>query len=144
MIPDFKILHFHLTWIFYDNFNHICNIINFIRYNMMKQYWNPNYSLLLLLNNLNYIFIVHYMMNTHTLRWIFSACTLQKQNNLYRPRGKESTEVRITQNKGKESENSYQKLERHTETKWKYFDGRTSFSFRRERMYVSTQQRWRH
>ena len=30
----------------------------------------------------------------------------------FRPRGKESTEVRITQNKGKESENSYQKLER--------------------------------
>ena len=29
-----------------------------------------------------------------------------------RPRGKESTEVRITQNKGKESENSYQKLKR--------------------------------
>ena len=25
-------------------------------------------------------------------------------NHLYRPRGKESTEVRITQNKGKESE----------------------------------------
>ena len=36
-------------------------------------------------------------------------------------RGKESTEVRISQNKGKESENSYQKLkrslkDRHTET----------------------------
>ena len=29
---------------------------------------------------------------------------------IYRPCGKESTEVRITQNKGKESENSYQKL----------------------------------
>ena len=28
------------------------------------------------------------------------------------PHGKESTEVRITQNKGKESENSYQKLKR--------------------------------
>jgi hypothetical protein len=27
-----------------------------------------------------------------------------------KPRGKESTEVRITQNKGKESENFYQKL----------------------------------
>ena len=38
-----------------------------------------------------------------------------------RPRGKESTEVRITQNKGKERENSYQKLKRspkesHTHT----------------------------
>ena len=37
------------------------------------------------------------------------------------PRGKESTEVRISQNKGKESENSYQKLkkslkDRHTKT----------------------------
>ena len=29
-----------------------------------------------------------------------------------RPHGKESTEVRITQNKGKKSENSYQKLKR--------------------------------
>ena len=29
-----------------------------------------------------------------------------------RPRGKESTEVRISQNTGKESENSYQKLKR--------------------------------
>jgi len=28
----------------------------------------------------------------------------------YKPRGKESTEVRITQNKGKENENSYRKL----------------------------------
>ena len=33
-------------------------------------------------------------------------------NSNKRPRGKESTEVRITQNKGKESENSYQKLKR--------------------------------
>ena len=32
-----------------------------------------------------------------------------KNNNRNRPRGKESTEVRITQNKGKERENSYQK-----------------------------------
>jgi len=38
-----------------------------------------------------------------------------------RPRGKESTEVRITQNKGKESENSYQKLKRSQwdRHKWK-------------------------
>ena len=40
---------------------------------------------------------------------------------MYRPRGKESTDVLITQNKGKESENSYQKLkrspqDRHTKT----------------------------
>ena len=28
------------------------------------------------------------------------------------PRGKENTDVRITQNKGKESENSYQKFKR--------------------------------
>ena len=31
---------------------------------------------------------------------------------IFKPRGKESTELRITQNKGKESENSYQKLKR--------------------------------
>ena len=31
---------------------------------------------------------------------------------LYRPRGKESTEVRITLDIGKESENSFQKLKR--------------------------------
>ena len=31
---------------------------------------------------------------------------------ILRPRGKEITKVRITQNKGKESENSYQKLKR--------------------------------
>ena len=40
---------------------------------------------------------------------------------LNNPHGKESTEVWITQNKGKESENSYQKLkrslqERHMQT----------------------------
>ena len=44
-----------------------------------------------------------------------------------KPRGKESTKVRISQNKGKESENSSQKLKRslwvrHMETVWKYFD----------------------
>ena len=38
-----------------------------------------------------------------------------------RPHGKESTKVRISENKGKESENSYQKLkrslyDRHTKT----------------------------
>ena len=31
-------------------------------------------------------------------------------NTIFIPRGKEGTRVRITQNKGKESENSYQKL----------------------------------
>ena len=46
---------------------------------------------------------------------------------LYRPRGKESTEVRKSQIKGKESENSYQELKRsqkgqaHTETESRYF-----------------------
>jgi hypothetical protein len=34
--------------------------------------------------------------------------------NNYRPCGKESTEVRTTQNKGKERENSYQKFEEIT------------------------------
>jgi hypothetical protein len=46
---------------------------------------------------------------------------------LYRPCGKESTEVRKTQNKGKERENSYQKLkrspeERHTQTHGNLFE----------------------
>ena len=50
---------------------------------------------------------------------------------MYRPCGKESTEVQITQNKGKESEN-LPKIEEftmdrhmntHTETKLKYFNG---------------------
>ena len=41
--------------------------------------------------------------------------------NSFRPRGEESTEVRVSQNKGKESENSYQKMkrslkDRHTKT----------------------------
>ena len=46
----------------------------------------------------------------------------------FRPRGKESTEVRKSQIKGKESENSYQELKRsgkgqaHTETESRYFD----------------------
>ena len=44
-----------------------------------------------------------------------------------RPRGKEGTEVRKSQNKGKENENSYLKLkrsprDRHTKTVSKYFD----------------------
>ena len=57
---------------------------------------------------------------------------------IYRPCGKESTKVWITQNKRKESENSYQNLKiswwtdtrKHTETKSKYFDwhGRLSQS----------------
>ena len=53
--------------------------------------------------------------------FIGSCWELLKQQYRNRPRGKESTEVRITQNKGKERENSYQKLkrspmERHTQT----------------------------
>ena len=43
-----------------------------------------------------------------------------------RPRGKESTEVRKSQIKGKESENSYQELkrsqkDRHTQNTWKLY-----------------------
>ena len=59
----------------------------------------------------------------------------------YLPHGKESTKVRITQNKGKESENSNQKLKRSrwTDTrkkKLKYFDrhGRLSQSEKSECM----------
>ena len=41
--------------------------------------------------------------------------------HIYIPRGKESTEIQVTQNKGKERENSYKKLkrspqERHMQT----------------------------
>ena len=45
-----------------------------------------------------------------------------------KPRGKESTELRKSQIKGKESENSYQELKRlrkgqaHTETESRYFN----------------------
>ena len=45
----------------------------------------------------------------------FREITVYKHNqtnNWYWPRGKESTEVWITQNNGKESENSYQKFKR--------------------------------
>ena len=44
------------------------------------------------------------------LNWLNDEVCLDKLETPIRPRGKESTEVRITQNKGKESENSYQKL----------------------------------
>jgi len=62
------------------------------------------------------------------------------------------TDYSFTQNKGKESENSYQKLKRsqwtgtqkHTVTKLKYFDGRGRLSIGRGRMYVNTRQRWCH
>ena len=61
-----------------------------------------------------------------SLYYVCAVCV-----DIYRPRGEESTEVRISQTKGKESENSYQKLRRsqwtgtqkHMETKLKYFDG---------------------
>ena len=63
-----------------------------------------------------------------------------------RPRGKESTELRITQNKGKESENSYQKLKssqwrgtgNHTVTKSKYFDGHGRLSQSENLLCLST------
>ena len=42
-----------------------------------------------------------------SLYYVCAVCV-----DIYRPRGEESTEVRISQTKGKESENSYQKLKR--------------------------------
>ena len=42
---------------------------------------------------------------------------MMKCNFKFSARGKESTEVRITQNKGKERENSYQKLKRTPQEK---------------------------
>ena len=65
-----------------------------------------------------------------------------KQNKwIYGPRGKESTEVQKTQNKGKETENSYRKLKSsrwtgtrtHTRKQNQNISmTRLSFSFRRE------------
>ena len=47
------------------------------------------------------------------LKWFRLIYQLFKNiKYLFRPCGKESTEVQITQNKGKESEDSYQKLKR--------------------------------
>ena len=76
------------------------------------------------------------------LDFAFLVSSLYKYIN--RPRGKESTEVRITQNKGKESENSYQKLkrsprDRHTKTVSRYFD-------RHSRLYQSEESKclWTH
>ena len=45
----------------------------------------------------------------YTVQGVAGLCT---HTYIYRPRGKESTKVQISQNKGKESENSYQKLKR--------------------------------
>ena len=71
-----------------------------------------------------------------------------------RPQGKESTKVQITQNKGKESENSYRKLKslwwtglrthKHGNKIEIFWWTRPSFSIRIEQMYVSTQQGWRY
>ena len=41
---------------------------------------------------------------------IHQIFTKKKMSDTFLTRGKESTEVQITQNKGKENENSYQKL----------------------------------
>ena len=69
------------------------------------------------------------------------------------PRGKESTEVRISQNKGKESENSYQKLKRslkdrpmktHRNCIEIFQRAQPSFTIRREQIFVNTRQRWHH
>ena len=53
--------------------------------------------------------------------------TTYRTRKMFRPCGKESTEVRITQNMGKEWENSYRKLkrspeERHTQTHGNLFE----------------------
>ena len=59
--------------------------------------------------------------------------------------------VRISQNKGKESENSYHKLkrslwDRHTKTHGNCIEifrqAQPSLSIRREEMFYNTQQRW--
>ena len=67
--------------------------------------------------------------------------TLQMNSKDIRPRGKESTEVRKSQIKGKESENSYQELkrsqkDRHTQAHGNCIEifrlARQSFSIERE------------
>ena len=57
--------------------------------------------------------------------------------------------ISTLQNKGKESENSYQKLkrslkDRHTKTVSRYFDRHGRLYQSKERMFVNTQQRWHH
>ena len=67
-----------------------------------------------------------YLYRYLTLKWImsyFNICFFirkmvydssqsQKEHKISKPRGKESTELRISHNKGKESEIFYQKLKR--------------------------------
>ena len=74
---------------------------------------------------------------------------VKKHISLNRPCGNESTEIRITQNKGKERENSYQKCRDHQRKGTLklieiFWWSQTSFSIRREWIYVNTQQRWYH
>ena len=50
--------------------------------------------------------------NLSSSKWWNGLLSDSNTNRINRSHGKESTEVQITQNKGKESENSYQKLKR--------------------------------
>ena len=73
----------------------------------------PNIVLVLWPHGRHEIVRVHYdMYIAIKVPCEYSMPTCNKINYIIRPRGKENTEVRITQNKGKESENSYQKLKR--------------------------------
>ena len=69
----------------------------------------------------------------------FKSLYIVLKLEIYKPCGKESTEIRISQNKEKESENSYQKLkrslkDRHTKTVSTYFD-------RQGRLYQSEESK---
>ena len=58
--------------------------------------------------------VLHVILESWQFIWVISEKYNYSQQNttIYEPRGKESTEVLKTENKGKESENSYQKLKR--------------------------------
>ena len=67
-----------------------------------------------------------------SLKYTFSRTYSINKGNYIRPRGKESTKVRKTQNKGKESENSYKKNEEITVGLKIFQRSWPSFSIRRE------------
>ena len=63
--------------------------------------------------------------------------TIQLPNIPFRPQGKESTEVRKSQIKGKESENSYQELKRSLKDKHTQTHGNCIEIFRQARLSFS-------
>ena len=73
------------------------------------------------LSNTNNLCFMHFLRIHVSFAYIITGLLLVQYNFTFRPRGKKSTKVRKSQNKRKESENSYQKLkrsprDRHTKT----------------------------